>query len=469
MLSYCKKFFFIASNILKCSNGNFGVLSALVAVPVIAAAGLAVDISNARDRQTQAQTLADAAALAAAAKYTSGVTQSEQLSSIASSYLVTGSDVSMRLLRAPYLSADGGSLCIDVASDVGATLMQIVGIRSTAVSVVSCAVIGSTSSNVEIALVLDVSSSMIEEGRFAPMQEAVKSFLAAFPNNGKAKISIVPFSSRISVGMERTDWLKAYGGDPAVPARWTNPLSVHKTATISKWLDGTTNLAKTSSNYYWMGCIEPRADVEMKDSGSVSSASLGDNPPQTKPFVPMDSNDGSGKSFCPPPITPLTSDINYLQGVISNMTSQGSTRLDVGIVGGWYTLSPKWRSAWDGIAPVDYGGNTKKILVFMTDGQMNVKYGPTEADKLDWICYNDRTDSCNDIALDAFLKTCASIKSAGITIYTVSYSPDADTSNLRKCASSSSYALSASTASIKQIYASISKDIVTAMKLRLTK
>lgn len=218
-----------------------------------------------------------------------------------------------------------------------------------------------------------------------------------------------------------------------------------------------------------MGCIEPRADLEMKDLGSVRSSGLSDDSPISKPFVPMDSNDGSGKSFCPPPITPLTADINYLQDVISNMTSQGSTRLDAGIVGGWYTLSPKWRTAWDGTALVDYGGNTKKILVFMTDGQMNVKYGPTEADKLDWICYNDRTDGCNDIAVDAFLKTCASMKSAGITIYTVSYSPNADTSNLRKCASSSSYALSASTASIKQIYTNISKDIVTAMKLRLTK
>ena len=104
----------------------------------------------------------------------------------------------------------------------------------------------------------------------------------------------------------------------------------------------------------------------------------------------------------------------------------------------------------------------------MTDGEMNVKYGPTEADKLDWICYNNRTSSCNATAVDAMLKTCAAMKAAGITIYTVSYSNDADTTNLRKCASGTTYALSASPANIKAIYASISKDIITATKLRLT-
>lgn len=451
-----------------CADGNFGILSALLMVPMIAAAGLAVDISNAKDVQNQAQNLADAASLAAAAKYTGGVTQSDELSSVAGGYLVTGSSSSIRLARAPYLSADGGSLCVDVASDVPMTLMQVVGFKTRTVSAVSCASVGSTSANAEIALVLDVSSSMTEEDRFVPMQEAVKSFLSGFPTGGNAKISIVPFSSRISIGMTHNNWLRAYGGDPAVPARWNDPKSAHSSATISTWLDNTTKLARTSSNYYWMGCIEPRADVDMKDFGSISSSGLSDDSPLSRPFVPMDSNDGSSKSFCPPPMTPLTSDIEYLQKVIANTTAQGSTRLDVGMLGGWYALSPKWRSAWGGTAPVDYGNGTKKIAVFMTDGEMNVKTGPTEADKLDWICYNNRTSSCNTTAVDAMLKTCASMKAAGITIYTVSYSNDADTTNLRKCASGSTYALSASPANIKAIYASISKDIITATKLRLT-
>lgn len=63
-----------------------------------------------------------------------------------------------------------------------------------------------------------------------------------------------------------------------------------------------TPLAYTSKNYYWIGCVEPRADVEMKDSGSIGTNGLSDAPPSTEAFVAQDSNSGSSTSFCPPPI-----------------------------------------------------------------------------------------------------------------------------------------------------------------------
>lgn len=60
---------------LKNRSANFGVLAAFLMVPVIGAAGLAVDYSNAHSLKTQIQGAADAAALAAVAESSAGVKQ----------------------------------------------------------------------------------------------------------------------------------------------------------------------------------------------------------------------------------------------------------------------------------------------------------------------------------------------------------------------------------------------------------
>lgn len=54
-------------------SGNFGIMTALLAVPLIAAAGLAVDFSNALFIKTDLQDAADAAALGAIAESSAGV------------------------------------------------------------------------------------------------------------------------------------------------------------------------------------------------------------------------------------------------------------------------------------------------------------------------------------------------------------------------------------------------------------
>lgn len=107
-------------------------------------------------------------------------------------------------------------------------------------------------------------------------------------------------------------------------------------------------------NYYWMGCVEPRLDFAVHTGDSTTTA-LADAAPSTSLFVPMDDNPQSGKSFCPPPITPLSSNANTLKSNVAALTSEGSTRLDAGMLGGWYTLSPNWASTWlSSSAPAAY-------------------------------------------------------------------------------------------------------------------
>lgn len=462
---------FLMRRLLRNIDGNISIMSAILVVPLFLVVGVAVDYNTAYQRRVKVQSASDAAVLTASATYSSS-TGIAGITTQVDNYLAANAGGTVKRIGSPTLSSDSSQVCITAGESVATTFMQIAGVNSVPVAATSCASLPGQI-NLEVSLVLDVSSSMIEEGRFIPMQTAVKSFINAFANNSvvasRTKIAIVPFSSRFNIGMANTSWLKAYNGSPAIPARWTSPKTYYTSSSYSftQWIDSTTWLAYTSSNYYWMGCVEPRADVEVKSTGSIGANGLTDVAPSTEAFVPMDSNSGSSKSFCPPPITPLSSNYTYLQSAVAQMTSEGSTRLDAGIVAGWYTLSPNWQSAWGSSAPAAYSTKVRKAIVFMTDGEMNVKYGPSDTDKLDWLCDKTRTDACNDIATDAFLKTCNAIKGKNIDIYAVSYSSEADVSNLQSCSSGSSYYFSANTSTISDVYTAIQKSIVSGT-VRLT-
>jgi Flp pilus assembly protein TadG len=66
---------------IKDRSGNFGMMTALVLVPLIGVAGLAIDISNALMVRSTLQAAADAAAIAAVAETSAGVTQAMQMQS----------------------------------------------------------------------------------------------------------------------------------------------------------------------------------------------------------------------------------------------------------------------------------------------------------------------------------------------------------------------------------------------------
>ena len=471
------------SQILSNKDGAIAIMFAIVIVPIILAIGASIDYVRAYNSRSQLQGASDAAVLSTAANYTSDTTL-EAITDRISVYLATNGPDGGELDGDPEISDDNTELCITAKETVPMTFMTIVGIDSQIVRVNSCSTLPDLT-EIEISLVLDVSSSMVEENRFAPMQEAVQGFISSFSNNtnlkSRTRIAIVPFSSRVNIGMSHTDWLRSYDGYDAIPARWQDPEDYYGSSRSYKdWVDGETVNAYTSSNDYWMGCIEPRSDVEVNDVGEVSNYGLTDEPPGSSTtvsdedgndvtisssLVAMDSNPKSSTSFCPPPITSLNSDFSYLSGVASNLTSDGSTRLDTGMIAGWYTLSPKWRGYWDSSDyPADYASTVKKYLVFMTDGEMNTKY-KSKSSKFDWLCTgNESKSKCNDLATDNMLDICKSIKAKGIDIYTVAYGKDADVTNLKSCATGTDHFVAASedsssTSYITTIYQSIADEI----------
>ncbi|PDS76147.1 VWA domain-containing protein [Rhizobium sp. L43] len=450
------------SRLIDNRDGAVAIIVILVAVPLLLAVGASIDFIRAYNDRVDLQSAADSAVLAAAAKYKHGMPEAS-ISGTVNAFLSANGTLKTAVIGNPEVSSDEAELCLDVADAVPTTFMQIANIKSVPISIRSCAALPGVK-QLEIALVLDVSSSMIEENRFAPMQTAVAGFLQAFSSNAslvdKTKISIVPFSSRVNIGMANMAWLKSYNGTAAVPKRWTDPKSVYSSSSykLGYWIDGITPVMSTSKNYYWMGCIEPRADVEVRDSGAIGAYGMSDASPTTSAFVAMDANPKSGTSFCPPPITPLTGDFAYLKNTVTQLTSEGSTRLDAGVVAGWYTLSPKWQGVWgDKSSPAPVSDSVQKVMVFMTDGEMNTKYDPN--DKFDWICSQTKSSACNQVATSAMQTACTAMKKSGIEIYTLSYSADADVVNIRNCATNGAHFFTASPATIKTVYEAIAAAI----------
>ncbi len=445
-------------------DGAVAIIFAIIAVPLLLAVGASIDFVRAYNDRTNLQLAADSAVLAAASRYSKDLPEATTARTI-NAFLAANEAGKSAVVGPPQLSSDKSELCIDVTDSIPTSFMKLAHIDEVPVRVRSCANLPGVK-EVEIALVLDVSSSMIEQNRFVPMQTAVAAFLREFSSSPalieKTKISVVPFSSRVSIGLGNSGWLQAYDGGSAVPQRWTDPQSAYSSGyKLSYWIDGTTPVMSTSKNYYWMGCIEPRADIEMRDLGAVDKGAF-DAPPKGTPFVAMDANPQSGKSFCPPPITPLTNDFDYLLKVVASLTSEGSTRLDAGVVAGWYTLSPRWKGVWgDKSSPAGASESVHKVMVFMTDGKMNTKYNPKDAaDKLDWLCLHpQQSQSCDSRATAVMQKTCSAMKDSGIEIYTLSYGNEADVTNIRSCATDSAHFFTASPATVKTVYDKIAASI----------
>ncbi len=126
-----------------------------------------------------------------------------------------------------------------------------------------------------------------------------------------------------------------------------------------------------------------------------------------------------------PPILFASGTKAYIMNTINSMQPTGDTRINVGLMWGWYTLSPKWQAIWDAgrpSLPLTPNEKVQKILILMTDGRNTIYTG-------------DGVTVSNDNDTTATL--CNNIKASGIDVYTVGFGSDTDIDQdlLRNCAS----------------------------------
>jgi Flp pilus assembly protein TadG len=451
-------------------RGTVAILAALLAVPMIGAVGLAVDLTRIWLVRSRLVTAIDAAALAGARSISSATRNAESEALFWANFTRPNPAQRSGLLGATvtgplFTPLDEATLQVSASARVPTTFLQVLGIREWTVHAQNAA--RRADLGMELALVLDVTGSLDVSGITAVRNSAadlVNILYGSRETVPNLRVAVVPYTASINIGPTRTGWLRA--------------------GTLDQNAYGRTG---------WQGCVDARRDgLDVTDDPPTTEAArfvpflwssthgqtwrvgnrdyTGDNNWTTGPGgITEDDYDSDGMRArnnavgpnlgCPRmAILPLTASRTTVLNHIAaqRFGNRGGTMGNLGLQAGWWTLSPRWRGLWgDPLTPVDHGTPLiQKVLVIMTDGQNNwydwpgvrdqFNGAPGRADDGRVTTGNDAdrtsygrlsaqhllpgqtiTNAQGTAEIDRrFGQMCTAIKATGITIYTVAFQID---------------------------------------------
>ncbi len=431
---------------LRSEHGNITVILSIAMIPVLLAAGSAIDYARLLSTRTALTAATDAAALQIA---NSKLTSQDALETQAQDIIARNyaEDRFGELVR---LDLHTDSTTVDLATRVKfeTTFMQLAGIKFIDLDVKSQ--VKKSGSNLEVALVLDVTQSMAGT-KINALKSAAKEFVDLVVADSQtpfySKVALVPYSSAVNVGSLTT----------------------------------TVRGSVTSGTCSSPGCSKYRFNRSSSDGGGTQTYSISncvtertgayaftDKPPSVAKM---------GRHYAPnclsSQVKPLRSNKSDIKGDIESLNVQGSTAGHIGFEWGWYALS-KDVELWSGSEePAAYGtAKLKKIAIVMTDGEYNTAYCNGVLSKNSIGYGNDRIN-CNATNGDSFeqAKTlCAEMKKKKIEIYTIGFDvgSDADVIDvLSTCASGADHAfLAATSAELTSVFKAIGRKL-TALRISM--
>ena len=407
-------------------RGAFAVGFALVFPVLVAMAGMSVDVGRAYLVKQRLSHAVDAAALAAAA---SATTTQDLNARVQEFFDLNYPPDKIGATYNVQVVISGSDIRVSASAGFQTYFARVVGLNEIDInesSTVTREIIG-----LEVAMVLDVTGSMSTNNNIARLREAATNFTNILYANAaytdSVKIGLVPFSASVSVGPYALGYLPSSSD--------SRKASSTKYDGGASFVNNPSNLKfdQSSSNAWW-GCILERPSPQDTQNQKTGAAWKWDMYRYTMSGA-KDSryrnqsaavNTSCNKNY----ILPLTTSKATILNRIANLTADGNTLSNVGMVWGYRLLSPE--------APFREGvawGNRdwRKVALLMTDGD-NVNgeiynaYGPYNNLKV--------TDSMLDSKL---AQTCTNMKNDGITIYTVTFTSGINqaTKNIFKnCASS---------------------------------
>ena len=324
----------------------------------------------------------------------------------------------------------------------------------------------SAGSNYELAVMLDVTGSMCDDGvgpcttgtKIDGLKQAAKDLInivvSADQTVHTSRVALVPFSTRIRVGPD--------GGGGALMKTLTN-LDATKTFWYNNCIQssgsgGSENAgnwvcykyqATKAPNWKVMPCVSERFynagwSFDLTDDAPGPGKWLNAHD-GTRNLVGADSSNagpdsGSGNSASDPSgnwnyspdgacadtlsgndIQPLTSTKKTLTDRIDALQSFGSTSGALATSWTWYMLSPQWASIWTGgsqpgpysdLTQIQANGSPKlrKVAILMTDGGFD--------------SYRSWKDQDQQVVSNYATDVCSAMKKKGIEIYTVGFAID---------------------------------------------
>ncbi len=457
-------------------RGSVSLNLALCVVPLLAAAGGAIDYARWHSARAQVTAAVDASVLAGTQKLVESDGDSEAALDIAAQYydsVVTG--------KVPLSQNNVVFALNDKKSGVKASgkvtmetsLLKIVGLEEIDVFAPSASdaveadyTPGSPGGDLEISVMLDVTGSMCNDGegpcttssKLTGLKEAANKLVDTVVWDDQSKytsrIAIVPFSTRVRVGQDGAgnSRMATIAG---MPASWTGWYAMcidssgsGASETGGNWTCNKTQVQKYN-NWKVMPCVTDRfynssGKLDFTDDapgpGKYFNAHDGSRGPSYVDSTNTKATSAIGNKKSDPAyhwnyeqsgtcydvananeVLPLTNDKTALKAKINGLEAYGATGGVLGTSFSWYMLSPNWKSVWGGASqPKAYS------LLKETNDTGSPKLRKIAILMTDGV-YNTvrgwKDQDINDQSESA-IAMCKEMKKQGIEIYTVGFGLD---------------------------------------------
>ncbi|MFT8243810.1 pilus assembly protein TadG-related protein [Roseomonas sp. BN140053] len=480
------------------------MLMAFAAIPLLLMVGVAVDLTRLYALRSRLVTATDAAALAGARAIADPTRDAQIRAWFWANFTRRSATVTEGFLRATVTDirvltdpADSNVVRVQTTATLPTTFMrlgELVGMGNVALMTAKADQAARRQERgMELALVLDVTGSMSDSpgsgqpSKIASLRNAATDLInimfgsrATVPN---LWVSIVPYTTTVNIGRGRTGFLAPGSYDPGqfLPTVWRGCVEARMGG---QDMTDTPPAQAPFQPFRWRSTLNQYSPYPGDNDWSTSGTNVPNeaNPESPKSDSQQHSlgNSERGPNLsCERALTPLIQSKATLLSEIAALRAgpdRGGTVTNQGLQWGWNNLSPRWRGLW-GTAnlPLDYNTpNMDKVLILMTDGVNDLADSTAGAPGActvtactkppggarayvattdsDYTSYGrlaenrlglTRVSSAN--AITEFNRRtgvlCASIKAAGITVYTITFAlNNTTTQNLfRTCASKPEY------------------------------
>ncbi|MFO1184627.1 MAG: pilus assembly protein [Bauldia sp.] len=388
-------------------RGNVATIFGIAAIPVMLAAGSGIDFGRAYWVRTNMQDALDASALAISK--IAATSTSAQLNAAAVKYFNVNfnePDAKNVTVSATY-STLPTTVKVTGTADIDTYFLGLAGLPKLSLKTTSTATWGQ--SRLRVALVLDNTGSMSSSGKITALKTATKNLLnqlkAVAINPEDVYVSIVPFVKDVNVGASNYNksWIRW--------DLWDNENGhCSKSSYTTKTSCQSHGKTWTTANHNtWNGCVTDRdQNYDITNDAPVAA---------TPATLYVAEQYGS----CPAAsVMGLNHDWTAMANMVDTMSPNGNTNQAIGLQLGWQTLT----SAPYTIPAMDTSFKYETVIILLTDGLNTENRWTTSQSTID--------------ARQA--QTCAAIKAAKITIYTVQVNTGGDPKSnmLEDCATTKS-------------------------------
>lgn len=320
-------------------GGNVALMTAILLVPFVGGAAVAVDLSQGYFAKQRLQNTTDAIALMAAKD---GLESRAELTAAAQAfYDVQYPGSSGERIEIINIQRDGDTVSVEARNNIDANFGVIFGSKDLNVRVASSATYAEAA--LDLALVLDTTGSM-RGSKMSTLKTAASDLVDELGDNEKVRMSVVPFAQYVNVG---------------------------QSARNESWL-------RLTNGGAWSGCVGSRTGTN-----GLRPEHAGD----AIPSVPG--------SVCGEALQPLTNNLNLVKTTVNRMNARGWTYMPSGLMWGWRTLSAS--APFANNSP----STTQKVMVVMTDGtNTRSKSGTTHENANTNDANNITADLCTRIKRD---------------------------------------------------------------------